>query len=149
MRLGALGSAAFVLISSIMTDAVGVAKLLLPVLGAPASILAFLGVAGSLAARMGLAPAALLASLKGNASLGQLSGQLSFRHRFAEEFADSTQALRVGADAGLVIFIDDLDRCAPANLMEILEAVNFLATAGPVFIFLGMGDPLRAAGLPE
>ncbi|WP_293677865.1 P-loop NTPase fold protein, partial [uncultured Phenylobacterium sp.] len=122
-------------------DAAGIMKLLVPTLGLPTGILAVLGIAGFLAKRMGLAPAALLASLKGNASLGELSGQLSFRHRFAREFEDATQALRVGADAGLVIFIDDLDRCAPPNLMEILEAVNFLASGrAPVFIFLGMDE---------
>ena len=38
----------------------------------------------------------------------------------------------------LVIFIDDLDRCQPAKVVETLEAVNFLVTAGECAVVLGM-----------
>jgi hypothetical protein len=38
----------------------------------------------------------------------------------------------------MVIMIDDLDRCRPESVLDILEAVNFLADAGPCFIFLGI-----------
>ena len=34
----------------------------------------------------------------------------------------------------------DLDRCTPSNLMEVLDSINFLATAGPCFIIFGMDD---------
>ena len=38
----------------------------------------------------------------------------------------------------LVIFIDDLDRCEPEKVVETLEAVNFLVTAGECAIVIGM-----------
>ena len=38
----------------------------------------------------------------------------------------------------LVIFIDDLDRCQPGRVVETLEAVNFLVTAGECAVVMGM-----------
>jgi hypothetical protein len=38
----------------------------------------------------------------------------------------------------LVILIDDLDRCQPEDVLKILEAVNYLASAGPCTIVIGM-----------
>ncbi len=38
----------------------------------------------------------------------------------------------------LVIFIDDLDRCQPKKVVETLEAVNFLVTAGRCAVVMGM-----------
>ena len=38
----------------------------------------------------------------------------------------------------LVIFIDDLDRCQPEKVVETLEAVNFLVTAGECGVVIGM-----------
>ena len=63
------------------------------------------------------------------------SEKLSFRHRFQKEFSDVTKALN---PLKPVIFIDDLDRCKPENVVMILEAVNFLVSSGDCFIFLGM-----------
>jgi cell division septation protein DedD len=37
-----------------------------------------------------------------------------------------------------LIFIDDLDRCRPENVLETLEAVNFLTTSGECFVVIGM-----------
>src|SRR5204863_8225104 len=34
--------------------------------------------------------------------------------------------------------IDDLDRCQPTQVMEVLESVNFLVTSGDCFIVLAM-----------
>jgi hypothetical protein len=78
--------------------------------------------------------------LRKNAKLADFSAQLGFRHKFAKEFDAAGRALRSRSNPGLVIFIDDLDRCTPSNLMEVLESINFLATAGPCFIILGMDD---------
>jgi hypothetical protein len=36
-----------------------------------------------------------------------------------------------------VIFLDDLDRCPPHQVVQILEAVNFLSSAAPCFIIIG------------
>lgn len=38
----------------------------------------------------------------------------------------------------LVIFIDDLDRCQPEKVVETLEAINFLVTAGKCAVVMGM-----------
>ena len=38
----------------------------------------------------------------------------------------------------LVIFIDDLDRCQPEKVVETLEAMNFLVTAGECAVVMGM-----------
>ena len=83
----------------------------------------------------GIKPASLLSSLQGRASGRELRAQLGFRHRFAAEFADVTQALKPLA---VVIVIDDLDRCRPDNVVEVLEAVNFLITSGDCYVILGM-----------
>jgi hypothetical protein len=90
---------------------------------------------------LNLNPSKLMATLRSNAKLTDFSAQLGFRHRFAAEFEAAGKALRSRGNPGLVIFIDDLDRCRPSNLMEVLESINFLATAGPCFIFLGMDQP--------
>jgi len=85
-----------------------------------------------------LNPAQLMASLRERARPSDLRDQLGFRHRFDGEFNSVCHALRTHHTAGMVIMIDDLDRCQPDNVLDILEAVNFLATAGPCFIFLGI-----------
>ncbi|WP_441233908.1 KAP family P-loop NTPase fold protein [Bradyrhizobium sp. 930_D9_N1_4] len=92
-------------------------------------------------ATMNLKPSELMATLRGNSKLADFSAQLGFRYKFAKEFDAAGRALRTSTNPGLVIFIDDLDRCTPANLMEVLESINFLTTAGPCFIFLGMDEP--------
>lgn len=92
-------------------------------------------------ATMNLKPSELMATLRGNSKLADFSAQLGFRYKFAKEFDVAGRALRTSTNPGLVIFIDDLDRCTPANLMEVLESINFLTTAGPCFIFLGMDEP--------
>jgi hypothetical protein len=46
----------------------------------------------------------------------------------------------------LVIFIDDLDRCAPRQTVDVLEAVNFVTSAGRCFVILGLDeDRVKAA----
>lgn len=58
-----------------------------------------------------------------------------FRHQFADTFRDITRAL---APQQLVIFIDDLDRCQPANVVATLEMVNFLVSSGRCIVIIGM-----------
>jgi hypothetical protein len=92
-------------------------------------------------ATLNLKPSELMATLRKNARLADFSTQLSFRYKFAIEFNDAAKALRTSTNPGLVIFIDDLDRCSSDNLMAVLESINFLTTAGPCFILLGMDGP--------
>jgi photosystem II stability/assembly factor-like uncharacterized protein/ABC-type multidrug transport system fused ATPase/permease subunit len=59
------------------------------------------------------------------------------RQRFAREFNDVSSSLELGR---MVIFIDDLDRCRQENVVDILEAVNFLAVSGDCYIVIGMDE---------
>ena len=83
-------------------------------------------------------PAKLLSRLARNARVRDFRQQLSFRHRFGREFADVCRALRFGGSPGLVILIDDLDRCRPQDVLDLLEAVNYFITAGQCVVILGM-----------
>jgi hypothetical protein len=38
----------------------------------------------------------------------------------------------------MVILIDDLDRCRPENVLEVLELVNFLVASGECFVIMGL-----------
>ena len=87
-----------------------------------------------------LNPAKLMSTLSGAAGSSALRDQLSFRHKFASEFGEVCRALRFGGSAGMVIMIDDLDRCRAENVLEILEAVNFLTTAGRCFVILAIDE---------
>ncbi|WP_051906788.1 YCF48-related protein [Methylomarinum vadi] len=57
------------------------------------------------------------------------------RYQFAREFQDVTASLDLSR---MIIFIDDLDRCAKENVLEVLEAINFLVSSGHCYIILGM-----------
>ena len=57
------------------------------------------------------------------------------RFHFAREFDDVTASLDLGR---MILFIDDLDRCSKENVLEILEAINFLAVSGSCYIVIGM-----------
>jgi photosystem II stability/assembly factor-like uncharacterized protein len=80
-------------------------------------------------------PARLLAGLAGKSSLQDMSGKIGFREEFRREFGEVAEALK---HAPLIIFIDDLDRCEPVKVMEILEAINFLVTCGPCYFVVAM-----------
>lgn len=69
---------------------------------------------------------------------GDVKEKLSFRYKFAQEFRETSDILRVTTNPGIVIFIDDLDRCRPENIMELLEAIAFLSTAGRCVVLLSM-----------
>jgi hypothetical protein len=105
-------------------------------------------------------PAMLAAALARRASLGDFSEKLAFRHRFGTQFREFCEALLTRTSPGLILLIDDLDRCKPEDVLKILEAVNYLATAGPCTIIIGMdrrqvehsvglGFEKLVAGLPE
>jgi photosystem II stability/assembly factor-like uncharacterized protein len=83
----------------------------------------------------GADPSKLMASLAQNAKVHDLREQTSFRERFSREFEEVTRALH---PRDMLIIIDDLDRCQPANVLEALEAVNFLVSSGECFVMLGM-----------
>lgn len=84
----------------------------------------------------GTDPASLLSSVAGTSSKKDLEAQTSFRQRFATEFREVTTSLAI--DQRMLILIDDLDRCRPEKVREVLEAVNFLVSSGDCFVILGM-----------
>ncbi len=83
----------------------------------------------------GLKPARLMASMSGRFSLRDFTAQAGFRYKFEKEFREVTEAL---SPHNLVILIDDLDRCRPDNVLEVLEAVNFLVASGSCFVVMGL-----------
>jgi len=83
----------------------------------------------------GINPGELMATGTRSARARDLGAQAGFRYRFEAQFADVTRAL---GPRRMVIMIDDLDRCRPKNVLEVLEAVNFLVSSGECFVTLGM-----------
>jgi hypothetical protein len=80
-------------------------------------------------------PAQLLTELQSKTRISDLSDKIGFRESFRREFEDVTAAL---ADKPLVVFIDDLDRCRPEKVMEVLETMNFLVTCGACYFVVAM-----------
>lgn len=94
-------------------------------------------------------PADLLSTLSWPSSIREIDQQLSFRYRFASEFAIFCDTLRRPPHPGLVIFIDDLDRCAPKQTVDILEAINFVTSAGRCFVVLGLDENRVKAAIAD
>jgi len=67
-----------------------------------------------------------------------LASKLSFRYRFQREFSETAEALRTPTSPGLIVFVDDLDRCRGQNVVDLLEAINFVVSAGKCFVVVGM-----------
>ena len=84
-----------------------------------------------------LNPAQLMAQMSGTTKLAVLRDQLDYRHKFREAFKELVAAL---PDRALLVIIDDLDRCQPKQVLEVLEATNFLVNAGPCFVVFGMAS---------
>ncbi|MGH6894831.1 MAG: P-loop NTPase fold protein [Dongiaceae bacterium] len=83
----------------------------------------------------GFDPGKLMTSMMPAKRNPNLDEQLSFRHRFGEELKSTVAAL---APYRLVIFIDDLDRCRPENVVDVLEAVNFVVSEADCYVVIGM-----------
>jgi len=82
----------------------------------------------------GLSPSSLMAIQNQNSGNNM---DPSARQQFAREFNEVANALELGR---MVIFIDDLDRCSKENVVDILEAINFLSVSGDCYIVLGMDE---------
>ena len=63
--------------------------------------------------------------------------RLGFRYHFGRAFGEVCDAL---ADRPPVIIVDDLDRCNPEQMAEVLEAVNFLTSNGKCFVLLALSE---------
>jgi hypothetical protein len=99
------------------------------------SVLTFLFALKKGLTAFGVDPAVLLASASDSARVRDLGAQASFRHKFAEQFRDVTRALHPRT---MLILIDDLDRCRPEKVLEVLEAINFLVASGECYVVMGM-----------
>ena len=72
---------------------------------------------------------------KGTLRIREFSPQLGFRQRFGDAFEEVAKVLR---GKPLLVVIDDLDRCRPEQVVETLEAVNFLVHAGDCYVVMGI-----------
>jgi KAP family P-loop domain len=75
--------------------------------------------------------------------LKDASALTNFRARFAEQFQEVTEVL----PQRMVIVIDDLDRCRPEAILDVMEAVNFLVSSGSCFVIFGMATERVQAAL--
>lgn len=91
----------------------------------------------------GVNPALLLTRLRDNMSLRAASAQNDFRAQFARQFGELVQALPYR----LVLVIDDLDRCRPTAVLDVMETVNYLTSAGECFVIFGMASERVQAAL--
>ena len=94
----------------------------------------------------GVTPASLVRASAAWVQFPRFQDRLSFRHQFGRAFGEVCKAFD---DRRLVIIVDDLDRCRPSQIVEILEAVNFLMSNGECFVLLGIDEAYvrRAVGL--
>ena len=115
-----------------LTGLAGLAGLITTVTGISRALRAF-----------GANPAVLLTSTIDNFKLRDAAAQVHFRTRFQRQFDDVTEAL----PHPLVIVIDDLDRCRPETVLQVVESVNFLMTSGKCFVLFGMSTPRVQAAL--
>jgi KAP family P-loop domain len=121
---------------------------LLVVLGWPLTILlAGLLIFSALRDRLssaGLDPGRLLSAAGRATRWRDLGVQLAFRDRFKEALTEVTSAL---GRRTLTILIDDLDRCQPDQIAEVLEAINFLTDTDGCFVVFGFARPQVLAGI--
>jgi photosystem II stability/assembly factor-like uncharacterized protein len=88
-------------------------------------------------------PALLLGKAREHMSLKAAAAQNDFRDQFAKQFDELTKALPYR----LVIVIDDLDRCKAASVIDVMEAVNYLTSAGKCIVIFGMATERVTAAL--
>jgi photosystem II stability/assembly factor-like uncharacterized protein len=92
----------------------------------------------------GLDPGRLLAGVGRATRWRDLGVQLAFRDRFKEALSEVTDAL---GSQTLTIIIDDLDRCRPTQIAEVLEAINFLSDSDGCFVVFGYAPQQVLAGV--
>ena len=85
----------------------------------------------------GITPASLIRASTAWIQFPRFRDRLSFRDQFGRAFGEVCEAF---GSRRLVIIIDDLDRCRPEQVVEILEAVNFLVSSGDCFVLLGIDE---------
>ena len=76
-------------------------------------------------------------------------GKMGFLYLVESDIRDVLDVASISKDSPLVIFVDDLDRCVPRKVAEVVEAINlFLCGDYPNCVFvLGMEPGMVAAAL--
>ena len=64
--------------------------------------------------------------------------RIGFLAQFKEDFSSIVEAATSEGKWPLIIFIDDLDRCAPSKAVEIIEAINLLLDVRYCVFVMGM-----------
>lgn len=80
-------------------------------------------------------PDKLLEEVKSSLQLPSLTGKTDLRHQFLKDLSTVIACL---PGKRLVLFLDDLDRCPPNKVADMLEAINFLSGATNCFFILGI-----------
>jgi len=101
-----------------------------------ASIIALLWIRSLLVA-LPTEPAKLFRKISAFTQLTSFRDNLNFRHQYGKEFREVCRALRMPGKPGLIIFIDDLDRCNAKAVLTIFEAINYLVSEGDCIVVMG------------
>ncbi len=74
------------------------------------------------------------------AQLPDYKEQRGFQHKVLDDIRAVADTLRrfKRADPKIVIFIDDLDRCSDAKIMEILQAINLVLAESRFYVVMGV-----------
>lgn len=70
--------------------------------------------------------------------------QIGFLAQFEEDFKSVIATITDNGNWPLVVFIEDLDRCAPDNIVQIIEAINILLDTEHCIFILGMDSQVVA-----
>ncbi len=73
--------------------------------------------------------------------------RIGFLAEFERDFAHVVEAITQNGRWPLVVFIDDLDRCAPPKPVEIIEAINHLVDAKHCVFIIGMDEHMIARSI--
>ncbi len=92
----------------------------------------------------GANPAELLTPQTANHTVSELEARANFLEKFRKQYADVVEAL---GRYRLVILVDDLDRCRPERISEMLEAANYLMAAGPCALVMALEESAVISGL--
>jgi KAP family P-loop domain/Carboxypeptidase regulatory-like domain len=92
----------------------------------------------------GANPAELLTPETARHNVSELEARTSFLEKFRKQYGEVVDAL---GKYRLAIFVDDLDRCRPEKISEMLEAANYLMAAGPCAMVMALEEEAVISGL--
>jgi predicted KAP-like P-loop ATPase len=99
---------------------------------------------GDAAKDLGIQPD--LAELIGREAQTHYMQQLASMEQFEHSFKEAIKKT-LGLDGRLVVFVDDLDRCLPEKVVEILEAIKLFLNVPQTVFVLGMDRDIVCRGI--